>query len=106
VVVFLSNDAYTRRYDIDLLEEIRRDGRHGSLLAICGHDEGMSSGVERILIPAMADAADVDLLIPFIVAPQILAFEQAIGCGLSPDKPNVSGTVNRVVRGVRIHPVR
>jgi D-galactosamine 6-phosphate deaminase/isomerase len=106
VVVFLSNDAYTRRYDLDLLEEIRRDGRHGGLLAICGRDEGMSSGVERILIPAMADAADVDLLIPFIAAPQILAFEQAIGRGLSPDKPNVSGTVNRVVQGVRIHPVR
>jgi D-galactosamine 6-phosphate deaminase/isomerase len=106
VVIFLSNDAYTRRYDLDLLEEIRRDGRHGGLLAISGSDEGMPSGVERILIPAMADARDVDLLIPFIAAPQIFAFEQAIGRGLSPDKPNVSGTVNRVVQGVRIHPVR
>jgi tagatose-6-phosphate ketose/aldose isomerase len=106
VVIFLSNDVYTRRYDLDLLEEIRRDGRHGGLLAISGGDEGMPSGVERILIPAMADARDVDLLIPFIAAPQIFAFEQAIGRGLSPDKPNVSGTVNRVVQGVRIHPVR
>jgi tagatose-6-phosphate ketose/aldose isomerase len=106
VVVFLSNDAYTRRYDLDLLEEIRRDGKHRGLLAISGSDEGMPSGVERILIPAMADARDVDLLIPFIAAPQIFAFEQAIGRGLSPDKPNVSGTVNRVVQGVRIHPVR
>jgi D-galactosamine 6-phosphate deaminase/isomerase len=106
VVIFLSNDAYTRRYDLDLLEEIRRDGRHGGLLAISGSDEGMPSGVERILISAMAVARDVDLLIPFIAAPQIFAFEQAIGRGLSPDKPNVSGTVNRVVQGVRIHPVR
>jgi D-galactosamine 6-phosphate deaminase/isomerase len=105
VVVFLSNDAYTRRYDLDLLEEIRRDGRHGGLLAICGRDEGMRAGVERIVIPAMADARDVDLLIPFIAAPQMFAFEQSIGRRLSPDKPNVSGTVNRVVQGVRIHPV-
>ena len=29
VVVFLSNDAYTRRYDLDLLDELRRDGRAG-----------------------------------------------------------------------------
>jgi len=106
VVVFVSNDPYTRRYDLDLLEEIRRDGRHGGLLAICGRDEGMCSGVERIVVPAMADAEDVDLLIPFIAAPQIFAFEQSIGRGLAPDKPNVSGTVNRVVQGVRIHPVR
>jgi len=51
----------------------------------------------------MADAEDVDLLIPFIIAPQLLAFEAAVGRGLSPDRPNVSGTVNRVVQGVRIH---
>jgi tagatose-6-phosphate ketose/aldose isomerase len=106
VVVFLSNDTYTRRYDLDLLEEIRRDGKAGGLLAICGRDDGVPAGVERILVPAMADAQDVDLLIPFIVAPQIFAFEESIRRGLSPDNPNVAGTVNRVVQGVRIHAVR
>jgi len=106
VVIFLSNDAYTRRYDLDLLEEIRRDGKAGGLLAICGRDDGVSAGVERILVPAMADAQDVDLLIPFIAAPQIFAFEESLRRGLSPDNPNVAGTVNRVVQGVRIHAVR
>jgi tagatose-6-phosphate ketose/aldose isomerase len=106
VVIFLSNDAYTRRYDVDLLDEIRRDGGHGGLLAISARDEGVPGGVERVLIPAMAGAEDVDLLLPFIAAPQMFAFEASIGRGLSPDKPNVSGTVNRVVQGVRIHAVR
>ena len=106
VVVFLSNDAYTRRYDLDLLEEIRRDGKAGGLLAICGRDDEVPAGVERILVPAMVDAQDVDLLIPFIAAPQIFAFEESLRRGLSPDNPNVTGTVNRVVRGVRIHAVR
>jgi tagatose-6-phosphate ketose/aldose isomerase len=106
VVIFLSNHAYTRRYDVDLLDEIRRDGMHGGLLVISGRDEGVPGGVERVLIPAMAGAEDVDLLLPFIAAPQMFAFEASIGRGLSPDKPNVSGTVNRVVQGVRIHAVR
>jgi tagatose-6-phosphate ketose/aldose isomerase len=106
VVIFLSNDAYTRRYDADLLEEIRRDGRHGGLLAISSRDDGMAAGVERILIPSMEDAEDVDLLIPFITAPQIFAFEESIRRGLKPDTPNISGTVNRVVQGVRIHAIR
>ena len=106
VVIFLSNDAYTRGYDLDLLEEIRRDGKYGGMLAISGRDEGMPAGIEQILIPSMADAEDVDLLFPFIAGPQIFAFEQSIGHGLSPDKPNVSGTVNRVVQGVRIHAIR
>ena len=104
VVIFLSNHPYTRRYDLDLLEEIRRDGKAGGLLAIAGRDAGIPAGVERILVPAMADARDVDLLIPYIAAPQIFAFEQAVMRGLSPDKPNTAGTVNRVVQGVRIHP--
>jgi tagatose-6-phosphate ketose/aldose isomerase len=106
VVIFLSNDAYTRRYDLDLLDEIRRDGKHGGLRAISGRAEGIPAGVERILIPAMADAEDVDLLFPFIAAPQIFAFEESIRRGLSPDQPNTSGTVNRVVQGVRIHAFR
>jgi tagatose-6-phosphate ketose/aldose isomerase len=106
VVIFLSNHIHTRRYDLDLLEEIRRDGRYGGVLAISAHDQGMPAGVEQILIPSMAAAEDVDLLIPFIAAPQIFAFEEAIRRGRSPDKPNISGTVNRVVQGVRIHAVR
>jgi tagatose-6-phosphate ketose/aldose isomerase len=106
VVVFLSNDSYTRRYDLDLLEEIQRDGKAGGLLAIAGGDEGIPAGIEGIVVPAMQDAPDVDLLFPFIAAPQIFAFEESIRRGLSPDKPNVSGTVNRVVQGVRIHAVR
>jgi tagatose-6-phosphate ketose/aldose isomerase len=105
VVIFLSNELYTRRYDVDLLEEVRRDRKHGGLLAISGRDEGIPAGTERILIPSMADVQDVDLLIPFIAAPQIFAFEEALGRGLSPDNPNASGTVHRVVQGVRIHAI-
>jgi len=105
VVIFLSNNAYTRRYDLDLLEEIRRDGRSGGLLAIAARDEGIPAGVKRIVVPAMADAEDVDLLIPYIAAPQMFAFEASLKRGLAPDNPNVSGTVSRVVQGVRIHPV-
>jgi tagatose-6-phosphate ketose/aldose isomerase len=106
VVIFVSNHAYARRYDLDLLEEIQRDGRAGAVLAIAGRGEGVPADSEVIVVPDMADAEDVDLLIPFIAAPQIFAFEQSLACGLSPDQPNVSGTVNRVVQGVRIHALR
>jgi len=106
VVLFLSNHAFTRRYDLDLLDELRRDGQAGSLLAICGRDDDIPPGVECILIPSLQDTEDIDLLLPFIAAPQIFAFEAAIERGLSPDNPNVAGTVNRIVQGVRIHPFR
>jgi tagatose-6-phosphate ketose/aldose isomerase len=105
VAIFLSNHPYTRRYDVDLLEEIRREGNAGGLLAITARNDGIALGIDQIVLPSMEDATDVDLLIPFIAAPQIFAFEQSIGRGLSPDHPNISGTVNRVVQGVRIHAI-
>ena len=58
---------------------------------------------DEISVPGLAAADDVDLLFPYIVAPQILAFFESLRLGLRPDKPNTSGTVNRVVQGVRIH---
>jgi tagatose-6-phosphate ketose/aldose isomerase len=103
VVIFLSNDPYTRRYDLDLLEEIRRDAAAGGVLAISGREEGIAAGVERILVAGMPHAEDVDLLFPFVAVAQIFAFEEAIGRGISPDNPNRTGTVHRVVQGVRIH---
>ena len=34
LVTFLSNDPYTRRYDLDLLNELRRDGVAGRVIAL------------------------------------------------------------------------
>lgn len=105
ITIFLSNRPHTYKYDLDLLQEIRREGRAGGLLAIAARDDGIPAGIDKILIPSMEHAEDVDLLIPFIAAPQMFAFEAAISRGLSPDNPNSSGTVNRVVQGVRIHAI-
>ena len=48
---------------------------------------------------------DVDLLVPFVALAQMLAFHASLRLGLTPDNPNVAGTVNRVVQGVTLHPL-
>ena len=106
VMIFLSNDPYTRRYDLDLLDELRRNAAAARVLAISAQGGAGLDPTENILIPGLEQADDVDLLLPYIVAPQLLAFHEALRRGLSPDNPNRSGTVNRVVQGVRIHAVR
>ena len=103
IVVFFSNDAYTRSYDIDLLEELRRDNDAARVIAVTAQDGVGLPEHDEISVPGLAAADDVELLFPYIVAPQILAFFQSLRLGLRPDKPNTSGTVNRVVQGVRIH---
>jgi tagatose-6-phosphate ketose/aldose isomerase len=100
VFVFLSNDPYTRQYDLELLAELRRDGEAGRVIAVTAQD-----GVEGdlIRITGLAQAEDCELLFPYVVAPQIFAFQESLQHNLTPDQPNTSGTVNRVVQGVRIH---
>jgi len=101
VFVFLSNDPYTRRYDIDLLDELRRDGVAGRVIAVTA--ETAPDVADQIRIRGLEAADDIELLFPYIVAPQIFAFHQSLRHGLTPDQPNAQGTVNRVVQGVRIH---
>lgn len=99
VVVFVSNDPLTRRYDLDIVEELRRDGHCGALTVISAQP---GDGAD-IAIVDMADAVDADLLFPFIVPAQMFGLHVSLALGLNPDRPNASGTVNRVVEGVRIY---
>lgn len=101
VVVFVANDPLTRLYDLDIVEELRSDGRCGDILVLSAQP---SDGAD-ITLHGMAQAADADLLFPFIVPCQLLGLRVSQLLGLTPDRPNASGTVNRVVQGVRIHAV-
>ena len=103
VVVFFSNDAYTRGYDSDLVDELLRDNDAGRVIAITAQDGVGLPAADIIRVRGLETATDADLLFPYIIAPQIFAFHQSLLHGLTPDQPNASGTVNRVVQGVRIH---
>jgi tagatose-6-phosphate ketose/aldose isomerase len=100
VVLMLSNDAYVRAYDEDLLAELRRDARAGEVLALSAR-EG-----EQIHVEGMAEANDLELALLYIVVAQTFALTQSLALGLTPDRPNAAGVVNRVVQGVNIHPWR
>lgn len=103
VVVMLSNDAYTRAYDSDLLRELQRDARAGAILALGAHPDGMAGG-DHILFAELSDASDLELALLHVVVAQSYALLQSLAVGLTPDRPNAAGTVNRVVQGVVIHP--
>jgi len=103
VVVMLSNDPHARRYDLDLLRELRRDGHAGRVLALSGRPEPGLDG-DCIAIPGVDAAGDLELALPYVVFCQCFALLQSLALGLRPDTPSVSGTVSRVVRGVTIHP--
>lgn len=104
VVVFVSNDPLTRKYDHDLIDELRRDGRAARVLEVSAKPRA-DHARDTLPVPGMAEAADIELLWPFIAVAQLYAFHQSRTLGLSPDNPNKEGTVNRVVQGVRLYPL-
>ena len=101
IIVFVSNDPLTRRYDCDIIEELRRDGRCGAVLPV----SAQPMDGDALRVTHLERAADADLLFPFIVPAQLFGLHASLQLGLTPDTPNVSGTVSRVVQGVRIHAI-
>ncbi|MFG6433742.1 SIS domain-containing protein [Roseateles sp. LYH14W] len=100
VVIFLSNDPYTRRYDLDLLHELRREGR-ARVLALSTEKASHPDDVQLAL---PASAPDLALAPVALVFAQCLALLASLQLGITPDNPSASGTVTRVVSGVTIHP--
>jgi tagatose-6-phosphate ketose/aldose isomerase len=100
IVVFVSSDPYTRRYDLDLVQELRAEARAARVIAVTS-----DSAVEgESLQVGDASAGDISLCFPYMVCGQLYAFHRSVMLGNSPDQPSRSGTVSRVVRGVTIHP--
>ena len=107
IVAFLSNDAHTRQYDLDLLAELRRDAVAARVIALANRSDVPEHLDNLVLSDARADSSlltDLELCLPFVVFAQSLALLRSLSLGLSPDRPNATGMVNRVVRGVSIYP--
>jgi len=106
VVIFLSNDAYTRQYDLDLLNELRREGRARVLAIRTSSLNGAEAPhADDVHLALPASAPDLALAPVALVFAQCLALLASLQLGITPDNPSASGTVNRVVQGVTIHPL-
>src|SRR5690606_9389033 len=104
VVVFVSSHPYTRQYDLDLLTELRRDQQALRVVALAADTDPVVEAGPHILLPSSRPFLDVELAFCFLMYAQVFALTQSISVGNTPDTPSASGTVNRVVQGVVIHP--
>ena len=103
IVVFISNDPYTRQYDLDLLAEICRDNIAARVVAITAQADEIETRADVIRVPSMEAATDIELLFPYMLYAQMYSFHRAVALGNTPDNPCPTGEVNRVVQGVTIH---
>jgi tagatose-6-phosphate ketose/aldose isomerase len=101
VLCLLSSDRVRRRYEIDLIHELRAK-KIGYIVGIADPQE--SREVFDEVIPAVAPEAKDALRTPFeILGPQLLGYHLSLRIGLNPDNPSPDGVINRVVQGVRIY---
>ncbi len=104
IVQFISNHPYTRLYDLDLLKEMRNENQAMAIVAIADRPESDIENGTHLYIPGQSRCEDIDLTFCFLIYAQIFALQESFKAGLPPDTPSASGTVNRVVQGVVIHP--
>lgn len=111
-IVYLSNDPYTRRYDLDIVTELTTQLDPDRVVAIDGSDG--SAGLEPVPLPSVARTlslrgtgriSDGFLALPAVLVPQLLGLAISLARGHAPDNPFPTGEVNRVVQGVRLHPL-
>jgi len=105
VVVYVSNDPYTRQYDLDIVTELRAARPTEDVLAIGAVPDERLSGEGSWLLTGVEDVDDVHLALPLVVVAQLLALHVSLALGRTPDNPFPDSAVNRVVQGVTIHPV-
>jgi len=104
VLVLRSRGATARRYERDLVQELRSDGIAAQVLTL-GPEDAAEQLPSFLPVPPLPQTElDDTWLIPlWLIAAQLLALNKSVALGLTPDNPFPDGTVNRVVQGVTIH---
>ncbi|PQD96657.1 SIS domain-containing protein [Pradoshia eiseniae] len=105
--VFMSNDSYTRKYELDLLRELKNDGGAKTVVAISNFtNDDLRANSDVILTVPEDDTTIIEddlIALNYLVFGQLFALFNSIHLGVTPDNPSPSGIVNRVVKGVEIY---
>lgn len=101
--LFVSNDEYTRQYDLDMLEELNADKIANTVYSIEVSQENNFSGTSFSFDTKYQELPDAYLALPYTVFGQVVSLLTALKVENKPDNPSPTGTVNRVVKGVIIH---
>ena len=100
---FISNNPYTRQYDVDILEEVNGDQIAAGIIGIGQAGDVNFSGENFVLKQGTGLLPDGYLALAGGVFAQTVSLLSSIKVGNTPDTPSPTGTVNRVVKGVIIH---
>ena len=104
-VMFLSDDAHTRRYEMDVLKELYRDRKGSKLVAVTASADGAADDFSDLALTMgfRKPAANCQLAPVYVMVAQTMAMLYSLKLDITPDNPCPTGEVNRVVQGVTIY---
>lgn len=105
-VVYISDDEYSRQYEIDLIKEMSGQRKGNKIAAVMnGECEEIKELVDYVITFDIDGKFDNILLgFDYIMAAQTIAVLKSLSMGKTPDNPCPTGEVNRVVKGVTLYP--
>lgn len=106
-VIYISNENYTRLYDLDLAKEMLAHRKKDKVVLIGSNiNQNLKDKADYVFnIENIDYNIENEALLPLqqIIFGQILSFLKSKELGITPDNPCPTGEVNRVVQGVILH---
>ena len=103
-VIYISNDEYTRQYDLDLAKEMLAHKKNDKVVIVGDNiEEDILNKADYVFnVENINYNVENKVLLPLqqIIFGQMLSFLKSVNLGITPDNPCPKGEVNRVVQGV------
>lgn len=105
-VIYVSDDPYQRKYELDLIKEMSGQRKGNKLVAVAARKyDDIEPLVDLYIDFGLLFAKDnMYLAFDYILVAQVIALFKSISLNITPDNPCPTGEVNRVVKGVTIYP--
>lgn len=105
-VVYISDNPYSRQYEVDLIKEMSGQRKGNKIVAVCAKAYPELESLVDYLYVFDNKAAHDNMLLAFdyILFAQTLALFKSLSYDITPDNPCPTGEVNRVVKGVTLYP--
>lgn len=104
-VVYLSDGAYQRQYETDLIREMAGQRKGNKIMVVCNTPCKEAEELADYYYCFNTSAKEnVFLGLDYVVCAQLIALFRSLQNKNTPDNPCPTGEVNRVVKGVTLYP--
>ena len=106
VVYLLSDDGYSRQYELDLMRQVNAEHKPIAQIAVSKqpiNDPDIKLDLQVNCPECSPFSKNPYTYTAYVIIGQLLGYFFSLEHGLNPDSPSVSGVIHRVVDGVKIY---